>query len=259
MPEKKLGPAFTKEITDRTVVGIFAVHGNIDDGLDRSWPGSFANVAVNGRNRARFLWQHNSMDPPTAVIKSVREVSRVDLPSSVLGFAPEAMGGVEVTREYLDTPRGNEILAGIKAGAIEEMSYAYDVTRFDFETVDERQIRNIREVKLYDISDVTWGMNPATVAVKSNLVSGLPFVDHSELVVSAVREYADRVKSRIAARMAEDRKEGRVLSGENRKKIEDVVSMLQELLEMTAPRENGKALYAQFLKLEAHLNGALNL
>lgn len=237
MSEKKLIQPFTKEIDDRTVTGIFAVHGNVDEGLDRSWPGSFANVKVNGRDRTRFLWQHNSDDPPTAVIKSVRELDRTQLPSTVLTYAPEATGGVEVVREYLDTPRANEILTGIKSGAIAEMSYAYDVTRFDFETVGERQIRNIREVKLYDISDVTWGMNPATVAVKSGLVSGLPFTDHSELVVSAVQEFMERVTGRVNARQ----KEGRVLSESNRKKIADAVSVLQELLEMTAPKSDLRA------------------
>ena len=43
-----------------------------------------------------------------------------------------------VTRTYLDTPRANEVLAGLKAGAIAEMSYAYDVTKWDYEEIDGR-------------------------------------------------------------------------------------------------------------------------
>jgi HK97 family phage prohead protease len=262
--EYKSLPQFTKEITDRTVTGVFAIHGNVDEGGDRSWPGSFANIAVNGRMRARFVWQHRTDEPPVAVIKSVREIDRTALPQSVLGFAPDASGGVEVTREYLNTPRGNEILEGIKAGAIDEMSYAYDVTRSDFEQNDERgQIRNIREVKLFDISDVLWGMNPATVGSKS-----LPLEIEHQTALAAVDNYIKRYQSLAALRA----KEGRVLSGDNRKRIESAVealagasTALKDLLTATEPQKDSGAdlaeaqkLFAQFQRTAHYLNGVLH-
>src|SRR6188472_1487140 len=125
MPEYKQLRHATKSIDGRTVTGIAAVHGNVDDGGDKSWPGSFADTNVDGRDRAVFLWMHDSSAPPTASINYVREVPRAQLPPKVLEFAPDATGGVEVSRSYLDTPRGNEILAGLTAGALNEMSYAY--------------------------------------------------------------------------------------------------------------------------------------
>ena len=48
MPEYKQLAYATKAITDRTVIGIACVHGNIDDGGDRSWPGSFADTRSTG-------------------------------------------------------------------------------------------------------------------------------------------------------------------------------------------------------------------
>ena len=68
-----------------------------------------------------------------------------------------------VTRTYLDTPRASEVLAGLKAGAIAEMSYAYDVTKWDYE-IDGKDlpIRNIYTANLLDVSDVNLGMNPAS-------------------------------------------------------------------------------------------------
>lgn len=255
MPEYKALPQFTKAIEDRSVTGVFAVHGNVDEGGDRSWPGSFANIAVNGRTRARFVWQHRTDEPPVAAIKSIREVGRNELPQTVLGYAPEATGGVEVTREYLDTPRGNEILAGIKAGAIDEMSYAYDVTRFDFEEIEGRgMVRNIREVKLYDISDVLWGMNPATTAAK-----GWPLAAQSDAVLAAVKDYTQRLTDLRDLRQ----KEGRVLSGENRKRIESALDALDgaqkalaDLLTATEPQKDLQSLFLEFQRLESQLNGA---
>lgn len=261
--EYKAAPQFTSSIKDRIVVGIAAVHGNIDEGGDRSWPGSFSNTTVNGRDRARFLWQHNSMDPPIATIKSVREVGRAELPESVLGFAPNANGGVEVTREYLDTPRGNEVLAGIKAGAIEEMSYAYDVTKSDMEELDGKQVRNIREVKIYDFSDVNWGMNPATVAAKGIPQAGLPFQVHSATVLAAVEEFIDRAKGLHDLRA----KEGRTFSSANVARLQGLydalaaaASDLKTLLDSTAPPKTAdpsavQAALMEFQRLQAQFNG----
>jgi HK97 family phage prohead protease len=142
------------------------VHGNIDDGLDRSHPGAFAKTFAEGARRIKFLWMHNPYDPPTAVIKALRELRREELPAAVLTVAPAATGGAEVVREYLETPRGEEILTGIKAGAISELSYGYDPLKWDMSKENDRQIRELRELRLWDISDVTWGMNPATVGSK---------------------------------------------------------------------------------------------
>lgn len=170
MPEYKTGPQYIKAIEGRTVTGIFAVHGNVDVGRDRSHPGAFTKTFAEGQRRVKFLWMHNPFDPPTAVIKSLREVSRDELPDEVLALAPGATGGAEVVREYLPTPRGDEILTAIKAGAINEMSYGYDPVKFDFEQLPEgKTVRNLREVKLWDISDVTWGLNQATVGSKFSL------------------------------------------------------------------------------------------
>jgi HK97 family phage prohead protease len=260
--EVKTLPQFTKEIEGRTVTGIFAVHGNIDDGGDRSWPGAFLDTAIDGRNRARYLWQHNSFEPPIAAIKSIREVTREDLPPAVLSFAPNATGGAEVVREYLDTPRGNEVFAGIKAGAIDEMSYGYDVTQSDHEEIDGCPIRNLRKVRLYDVSDVNWGMNPATVGSKAWSGADLEFVPHSEAVVSAVEEFLGRAKSRQDFRA----KEGRVLSEANRKRIAALVESLSavqqeldELLKATEPKADPaivRQLLAESLYLQTQLIGA---
>lgn len=224
--EKKIAPHFVKSIEDRTVTGLFAIHGNIDEYGDRSWPGSFANVKVNGRDRARFLWAHRADEPPIASIQGVREIGRDELPESVLSYAPNATGAVEVTRSYLDTARGNEVLAGLKAGAIEEMSYAYETKKVDFEEVDGDQIRNIREVKLYDISDVNHGANPATVAIKSRLLDAMPLIDHSQTVLAAIEELHERYAGLKALRT----KEGRTFSSANMTRLTGIKDSLAELL-----------------------------
>lgn len=173
VPLIKSAPAFNKQVSGRTVTGIFAVHGNVDAGGDRSHPGAFKKTIKERREQLLFLWNHDSWSPATAVIDDIREVGVDELPEKVLKLAPDATGGVEVTRTYLTNPRAEEIFEGISKGAIREMSYAFDLVKWDVEEIEPedekyapRTIRNIREVRLYEVSDVIYGMNPATAAAK---------------------------------------------------------------------------------------------
>jgi DNA primase large subunit len=131
------------------------------------------------------------------------------------------------------------------------MSYAYDVTRSDFEEIDGVQVRNIREVKLYDVSDVTWGMNPATVAAKSKLLAGLPLSDHSETVLAAAQELIERYEGVHALRA----KAGRVLSAANVARLatvkESLTALVTELEALLAAAEPEKTARHDLLRLRS--------
>lgn len=255
--EFKSLPMFLKGIEGRVVSGIFAVHGNVDAGGDVSENGSFAKRLNDGtRSRVRFLWNHNGYEPPIATIKEIREVGVGELPKSVLSYAPEATGGVLVVREYLKTERANEVFAGLTSDppAITEMSYAYDIHGFEMkEMADGRFIRVLKDVELFDVSDVNWGMNPATAASKTGgLVAGLPVIEHSDLVASTLTEFVERVKGRIEFRQ----KEGRVLSTAIRGRISSLVEQLsmvstdlKTLLDETEPKGDATQLYAEFQQI----------
>jgi HK97 family phage prohead protease len=155
----------------RVRVGIASVFGNIDEINDRVMPGAFEKTIAEGARRARFLWMHSYQHPPTAAIKELRELTRDELPPEVVEKAPEATGGLLVARDYFKNDLADWILQAIDAGEIDEMSFAYETVRS--QTVTEpidgdpdkvREIRNLQELKLYDLSDVLWGCNEATVA-----------------------------------------------------------------------------------------------
>jgi hypothetical protein len=259
----KSAPAFKMGVEGRTVTGIFAVHGNIDDGGDRGHPGLFGDFKVDGRRRARFLWQHDSGLPTIATLDDIFEVGRADLPSAVLSYAPEATGGVAVKRTYYDDDFASRVFNAVSKGDIDEMSYAYRPTRYgdwQRDPTTDRMFRDLFQAELYDISDVNWGMNPATAGAGKSR----PIALQHESVLAALRDYTDRYKTLAELRA----KEGRVLSGENRKRIESAVeameqarAALQELLEATDPGKTRPgdlaALYAQYQHLEAQFNGAL--
>lgn len=175
--ERKTMAAFLKGIDARTVTGVTAVTGNVDDGGDRIIFGAFAKTIRESSKRFRHLWQHGAdgwdygVTPPIAAIDSVSEVGRDALPLEVQTAYPLATGGLEVKRTYLPTPRGDEILACYQAGIPLEMSIGFEtVIRKnvdDSERVSMNHWRDLIEVKLFDTSDVNWGMNSATVGAKS--------------------------------------------------------------------------------------------
>lgn len=263
--EYKNIPLFTKAIDGRTVTGIFAVHGNVDEGGDMSVNGAFTAGLNTGRKRVRFLWNHNSMNPPIASIQAVREVGREELPAKVLGWAPDATGGVEVTREYYeDADLARWVFTALVKGDVGEMSYAYEVHDFDYVEREGRPVRVLKEVELYDISDVNWGMNPATAGVKmGGLGSGLPFTQHSAMVEAAIVEFAERAKTRSDFRQ----KEGRVLSQANRERIGKLLELLtqvsgelKELLDATEPKarpEEVLSVYARYLQIQSQILGGI--
>lgn len=159
------------DLKNRIVVGICSVFGNVDDIGDRVHPGAFAKTINEGRNRAKHLWQHNFGQPPTASIlpDGLQEVGREALPAKIQAWAPDATGGLEVRRKYYERIELSEwVFTGIVNGDITEMSFGFDAKKYDWteegEGIDERRIRNLREMKLYDTSDVLWGMNPVTMA-----------------------------------------------------------------------------------------------
>lgn len=157
----------TKSIEGRKVTGIFAVHGNRDDYDDVSYPGSFTKTIAERGQRVKFLWNHNMFGgPPVAKVLSLREVTRDELPESVLALAPEATGGVEVVREYLKSPSADEVFQAVQEGAVDEMSYGYDAVKFSFMEIDGVRVRQLQEVRLWEVSDVIFGANPATVGSK---------------------------------------------------------------------------------------------
>ena len=239
--EYKAAPAFTLGIEGRTVTGIAAVHGNIDESGDRSYPGLFGDFTVNGRSRARFLWQHDASQPPIATIDRVYEVTRADLPDVVLKFAPNATGGVAVTRSYLEDAFADRVFGAVKSGAITEMSYAYDAKDWKMTEDEDRPVRDLFKAELFDLSDVNWGLNSATSADGSK---GRPLDIEHATALAAVKAYIDRYQALAALRA----KEGRVLSGENRKRIESAIEALagatkalDDLLAATEPQKNGHA------------------
>lgn len=168
-PEFKTLPHFTKAIEGRTVTTLFSVAGNIDSYGDRIWPGAFAQTFAQRGLKVLHLWQHDFLSPPIAVVKALQEIPREALPEEVLAEFPEALGGAEAVSDFLETERGEEVLTALKSGSPLEASFGYDAIKVDFEEVNGERIRNLREVRLWELSTCLWGANSATLGSKLHI------------------------------------------------------------------------------------------
>lgn len=180
--EYKAVPLGEPQIEDERVVkSLYAVMGNTDAYNDIIAPGAFTKTIKERlpTGEIKVLWNHDMYMPPVATVQTLKEISKADLPEAVRARFPDASGALYGEVRFLDTPRGNEVLAGIKSGAITQNSIGFDPIKFDIEKPRGEQDafmdpfalprRTLKEVKLYDVSPVNFPANPAAVVVKAAL------------------------------------------------------------------------------------------
>jgi HK97 family phage prohead protease len=151
------------------VEAIWAVMGNVDDGNDIIHPGAFTKTFNERGNQIKLLDNHrtDSVLNALGVIKGLRELSPAELPAEIRQRHPDATGGASGQFQFLlDTPEGKGAFTRIQKGAVKGWSFGYDAVDKDHTTVtkdgQDITVRNLRGLKLYEISPVLFPMNEAT-------------------------------------------------------------------------------------------------
>jgi HK97 family phage prohead protease len=156
------------------VTAVPAVMGNVDHQGDRIWQGAFTKTIQERGAKVRILDNHNADSTLDVVgrIVSLREIEKAELPPELLMQYPEAIGGLSADVQFLmDTPEGLGVFKRLKAGAITEWSIGYDAVDKDHERIEvdgeEMVVRNLKQIRLWELSPVIWGANPATMTVSA--------------------------------------------------------------------------------------------
>ena len=125
--------------------GIFSGYGavfyNVDTGGDIIEPGAFTKTLAEGWERVKILALHNDCWLPIGRPLELREDAN----------------GLFLSAKISDTSMGRDIKVLLKDGVLNELSIGYDPIVFDY---DADGIRHLREIKLWEVSIVTWAMNP---------------------------------------------------------------------------------------------------
>lgn len=149
MPINKISVPFELKSFDEEK-GIFegyaSVFSNVDSGNDRMMKGAFSkSIEVKGpagENRVKILAMHNSDQLPIGKPLTLKEDER----------------GLFVRAQISDTALGKDVKTLIKDKVFTELSIGYIAKKYTF---DAKNVRNLHEVDLLEISPVIWAMNSA--------------------------------------------------------------------------------------------------
>lgn len=134
---------FKAEDDEGVFRGYASTFGNVDEGGDIVMPGAYAkSLQKRGAKGVKMFWQHDSREL-LGMWEEIEEDKR----------------GLKVKgRLLLSVQRAKEIYEFMKAGAIDSLSVGYRTIKSTFDTTTNT--RSLLEVDLWEISPVTFPMNP---------------------------------------------------------------------------------------------------
>lgn len=145
--------------------GYASIIGNIDDNNDKILPGAFAKTLKEDFKRIKILIQHNQELLPIGKPLTIREDTKGDIK------------GLYVEGQISNTSTGKDVKILLKDEVLTELSMGYLPIDYFYDT---KGIRNIRELKLFEISPVIWGMNDQTFISEYKQLKGVGDLDTNE-------------------------------------------------------------------------------
>lgn len=132
------------DMKNRVVTGYLSSFGNEDSYKDIVMPGAFKKSINERKDSVFFLNQHNWAQPH-GNFNILKE---------------DAKGLYFESKPLIDTTYSSDALKLYDAGIIKEHSFGYETIKSDFDS--DTNIRHLKEIKLYEGSNVTRGANPET-------------------------------------------------------------------------------------------------
>ena len=212
------------------ITALVSVFGNVDHAGEKVMPGAFK--ASLERRKPKGVWAHQ-WDQPIAKTLEARET-------------PE---GLVIRGQFnLDTQRGREAYSDIKFGIIDEFSIGYRVVKDSYDS-EQKDIRQLDELDLFEWSPVLVGMNPATelLTIKSDVPATL------DSQVDTMLAYGTQLANRFESLRDLRAKEGRHLSSAKLQQITACRDLFGRLLAVPSPKADdteARRLLAEFLNTQ---------
>jgi HK97 family phage prohead protease len=141
-----------------TFIGYASVYGNVDQQGDIVEKGAFTRTLQHKENQVVVLYQHDPNKPLG------------------LGYLEDSEQGLIIKGELnLDVQLAKETYALLKQGALKGLSIGYEVVKFDNTYRNKNKIRLLKELKLWEVSLVTFPANPLSNV--TSVKSVVPFHD----------------------------------------------------------------------------------
>jgi len=146
--------------------GYASVFGNVDEGQDVILPGAFKEFVKTRDGKTLVLYQHRLGEP----------IGKADVDQDEKGLSFHG-------QLVMEDPVARKAHTHMKAGTLDGMSIGFDVLRGGAEFTDDGT-RVLKALKLWEISVVTFGMNPLA-RIEAVKRAGQ---------ISTIREYEDLLR-----------------------------------------------------------------
>lgn len=130
-------------------------------GWDKPWveriaPGAFARTLRESPDVVA-LWSHRS-DMPIARAPGTLSLAEDDT-------------GLAIEIALIDTGRNRDLLADVRAGNVDAMSFGFEAVKTMWEETPTRDVRTLQDVNLIEVSPVVWPAYPGTSIAARSLVA----------------------------------------------------------------------------------------
>lgn len=164
-----LGEVKDVDVKSRVITGYLSSFGNVDDHGDIVEKGAFSKTIVERGKNIFFLNQHDWKQPhgKFALLKE------------------DDFGLYFESEPLIDTSYSSDVLKLYEAGIVKEHSIGYQTILSDFDHKNE--VRHLKELKLYEGSNVTLGANSNTpfLGFKSKTIKEID--EEQKKIIKAIR------------------------------------------------------------------------
>jgi uncharacterized protein len=202
--ETKSFPFECKSIDDNTFEAYASVFGNVDSYSDVCESGCFTKSIKERTGQIKVLFNHNPQ-----------------LPIGVPIEMHEDSKGLYVKAKISQTTTGKDVLTLMRDGVISEMSIGYSTIKDEWD--QKNQVRRLKELKLYEVSPVTF---PANEQARILNVKSMQSIDQLWNYLDVIYEMQKEVKA------------GRVLSEKNTILVKQAHDALGALLDTVEPSDD---------------------
>lgn len=132
---------------------VFNSDSMIFEGWGKPWveriaPGAFTR-SLKEIPDVKALWSHRSDSPLARAPKTLA--------------LRESDDGLEVEISLIDTQRNRDVLADVRSGNVDAMSFGFDAKKVEWDETDKlKDTRTLLDVDLFEVSPVVWPAYPAT-------------------------------------------------------------------------------------------------
>lgn len=186
-----------KSVADGGFEGYASVFGVRDSYDDIVMAGAYAKTIQERTGKIKSLWNHDAYSLPIGKFTAMHEDQH----------------GLYVVAEFSKTSLAQDIRTLIAEGALDSMSVGYQTVKADYGLENGIEVRYLRELRLLEVSVVSFPANPDAIITGSKSVS-----------------HIERLITQLDNAVSVGIKSGRPLSAENLARLQTAYKSLQALL-----------------------------